>query len=104
MGKLVDATLVFDIFIWYIIVGVLIAAWAFFFLALAGAKKSTVFPKIFGAVLALWIVWLGVVSAFDSSYGFTESVDVVPLLVPVCLLVAQLAICVILVVFRRKER
>jgi len=104
VGTLVNATLIFELYIWYIIAGVLIGAWAFFFLALAAAKRNTIVMKILGVLLALAVIWLGVVSAYDYSYGFTESIKIIPLLVPAALLVGQLAICVILIVFRKKER
>ena len=104
MGKLVDATLVFELFVWYIIAGILIGAWAFFFLALAAAKRNTIAMKIFGVVLALGVIWLGFVSAFEYSHGFAEAIKIHQLLVPAALLIGQIAICVILVVFRKKER
>ena len=104
LGKVVDATLFIELFVWYIIAGTLIAAWASFYLALAAAKLNTVFLKIFGTVIALAVTWLGVVSAYEYSYGFTESIRISPLLIPAVLLVSQLAICIILVVFRKKKR
>ena len=103
LGKVVDATLVIELYVWYIIAGLLIAAWAVFYLAFAALNFKTLFPRIFGVVLALCVVWLGVVSAYDYSYGFTEAVKFQELIVPATLLVAQFVICIILVVFRKRK-
>jgi len=104
LAKVVDATLVIELFIWYIIIGILIAAWACFYLALAAAKLNTTFLRIFGVLLFFCILWLGVVTAYEDSYGFSDTINILSLLVPIVMLTAQIVICAILVVFRKKGR
>jgi len=104
LGKLVDGTLIMELYVWYIIAGILIGAWAFFYLALAAAKRNTIAFRIFGVIIGLAVLWLGIVSAYDHSYGFTDTINIPQLIVPAVLLVSQIAICIFLVVFRKKER
>jgi len=104
LGQLVEGTLVIELFLWYIIAGVLLAAWATLYLAFAAFKRNVIVFRIVGVILALCVIWLGVVAAYEYSYGFTDAIRIPSLIVPVAMLLAQLAICIILVVFRRKER
>jgi hypothetical protein len=103
MEAMVDATLVLELYIWYIIAGVLISVWALIYLVQVAKKRNPIANKLFGILIMFGVVWLGVVAAFDYSYGFTSTVQVLPLVVPVCLVLSQLAIQIILVVFRKKK-
>jgi len=104
LGKAVDMTMIFDLFIWFIIAGILIAAWAYFHLAVSAIGRRVILLRVFGVLIALGVLWLGFVSIYDNSYGFTETIKLSSLIVPGALLAAQLAICIILVVHRSKQR
>ena len=104
LGKLADGTIdIVELYIWYIIVGALIASWSYFYLAAVASNRHIILLRVFGGVLALIVVWLGFVAAYDYSYEFADPIKFSSLIMPIVLLTAQVAICIIFVVYRRKK-
>jgi len=106
LGNLANATYnLFDLYIWYILAGVLVAAWAYFQLSAAATRRSSSwFLTLFGGLIALGVIWLAFVEAYILSYDFEDPLKLSWFMVPAVLLASQFAICVILVVHRTKQR
>jgi len=104
LGKGVTATLgLFDIHFWYVIFGILIAAWTFFLLASAIIRRFELPVYIFGALIFLAIEWFGFSSIYNTSNGKINLLQTSSIIIPAALLISQIIIFIIIAKYRSKQ-
>jgi len=94
LSELAEATIeLFDLHVWFLITGILIAAWLCLRII---TKRRTILSTALGLVIGIFLLWLGFISIYYYSSEFAIALSISWVTIPIALFIGIIVVCLIL--------